>query len=512
MATENTKYGNGALNANNNTSPGQNSAFGVAPLSNNIGKWNTAVGAFAGLANTNGISNTCVGTNALLQNITGSYNTALGTATLCYNVDGISNTAIGSNAMAHLNNTTGSENTALGTQAGFLNSGNQNTFLGAHTDASASYTHSTAIGYGSQIDDNNQIKMGTNLETVQVPGILNTTQDASIHGVTVGMGSGNLSSNTAVGTNALVVNTSGFNNTAVGYRSLYSNTIGFNNTALGNGALFGNTGNAYNNTALGHHSLYSNKTGYSNTAIGYYASYNNITGHNNTALGTTALEGNTGGSQNTALGYQAGYTINGSYNTALGYQAGFNNVTDPTDAAFKILSGINNTLVGRSAGANLTTGSNNTCVGYNAGLNLTDQTNVTCIGNGATGASNEVVLGNSSITALRCQVALTIVSDARDKKDIVELTAGLDFVEKLKPVSFTWNMRDGGKVDIPDTGFIAQDLQQVQIDTGITIPYLVYDMNPEKLEASYGKLLPVLVKAIQDLKKEVDELKAQINV
>jgi hypothetical protein len=159
----------------------------------------------------------------------------------------------------------------------------------------------------------------------------------------------------------------------------------------------------------------------------------------------------------------------------------------------------------------------NTSIGYNAGSTLTIGSNVTCIGNGAqpsiASISNQITLGNSSVTALRCQVtAITSLSDARDKKDIQELEAGLNFVEQLKPVSFTWNMRDGGKVDIPDTGFIAQDLKQVQIDTGITIPGLVYEANPEKLEASYGKLLPVLVKAIQDLKKELDELKAQMKL
>ena len=71
-------------------------------------------------------------------------------------------------------------------------------------------------------------------------------------------------------------------------------------------------------------------------------------------------------------------------------------------------------------------------------------------------------------------------------------------------------MRDGGKVGIADTGFIAQDLKQVQIDTGIVIPDLVYEENPERLEAGYGKLLPVLVKAIQELKAEVDSLKQQL--
>jgi hypothetical protein len=37
---------------------------------------------------------------------------------------------------------------------------------------------------------------------------------------------------------------------------------------------------------------------------------------------------------------------------------------------------------------------------------------------------------------------------------------------------------------------------------------LVYDTNPEKLEASYGRLIPVLVKAIQELKAEIEILKS----
>jgi len=175
----------------------------------------------------------------------------------------------------------------------------------------------------------------------------------------------------------------------------------------------------------------------------------------------------------------------GEHNVASGYQALINNTT-----------GTYNTALGFQAGYNIETGSNNTCIGYNA-----IPTSPTAIG--------EITLGDVNTTALRCHIgSITTISDSRDKKDIVELNAGLDFVQKLKPVSFTWNMRDGGKVGIPDTGFIAQDLKQVQIDTGITIPGLVYESNPEKLEASYGKLLPILVKAIQDLKKEVDELKA----
>ena len=39
---------------------------------------------------------------------------------------------------------------------------------------------------------------------------------------------------------------------------------------------------------------------------------------------------------------------------------------------------------------------------------------------------------------------------------------------------------------------------------------LFNEENPEKLEASYGKLLPVLVKAIQELSSEVKSLKEEL--
>ena len=121
------------------------------------------------------------------------------------------------------------------------------------------------------------------------------------------------------------------------------------------------------------------------------------------------------------------------------------------------------------------------------------------------GGSNTIVLGNSSITALKCQVqTITSLSDKRDKTNIQDSEYGLDLISKLKPVTFDWNMRDGAKVGIKDLGFIAQDLQEVNDD----YTQLVEDKNPEKLEASYGRLIPVLVKAIQELKAEIELLKS----
>jgi hypothetical protein len=36
---------------------------------------------------------------------------------------------------------------------------------------------------------------------------------------------------------------------------------------------------------------------------------------------------------------------------------------------------------------------------------------------------------------------------------------------------------------------------------------LVYESNPDRLEAKYGNLIPILVKAIQELAAEVEQLK-----
>jgi hypothetical protein len=71
-------------------------------------------------------------------------------------------------------------------------------------------------------------------------------------------------------------------------------------------------------------------------------------------------------------------------------------------------------------------------------------------------------------------------------------------------------MRDGGKVGIADTGFIAQELKKAQEDTGMDIPGLVYEENPEKLEAAYSKILPSMVKAIQELSAQVEALKKRL--
>ena len=52
-------------------------------------------------------------------------------------------------------------------------------------------------------------------------------------------------------------------------------------------------------------------------------------------------------------------------------------------------------------------------------------------------------------------------------------------------------------------GFIAQELQEVDNE----VVQLVNDSNEDSLRINYSKLVPVLVKAIQELKAEIELLK-----
>ena len=170
-------------------------------------------------------------------------------------------------------------------------------------------------------DNVNLVFKRNNIEGMRLSGAsgnLLTTADATVNGITVGRGSGNIVENTANGYFALLSNTTGGYNTANGYRSLWSNTTGSDNTANGAVALYSNTTGNFN-TANGDVSLYSNTIGYSNTANGSTALQSNTTGSENTANGVGAMRQNISGFQNAAYGvYALRENTTGGYNTANG--------------------------------------------------------------------------------------------------------------------------------------------------------------------------------------------------
>ena len=66
---------------------------------------------------------------------------------------------------------------------------------------------------------------------------------------------------------------------------------------------------------------------------------------------------------------------------------------------------------------------------------------------------------------------------------------------KLSLKDIFWSKKENKTV----SGFIAQELKEVQEKYDMKYLNLVYESNPEKLEATVGNLLPVVVKSIKEL-------------
>jgi len=282
--------------------------------------------------------------------------------------------------------------------------------------------------------------------------------------------------NTALGEQALYSNTMGILNTANGARALASNTTGSDNTANGSGALernttggantangesaLGNNTTGHENTANGLWALLSNTTGSDNTANGFFALESNTTGNSNTANGSEALESNTTGFQNMANGVNALFSNSTGYrNTANGYNALFSNTTGNRNTAegFQALynnTGSDNVGLGFNAGNNLTTGGGNVCIGYGV-LGVAGESNTTRIRNVYTSvASGRAVYVNSD------NKIGTLVSSRRFKDEIKPMAEASEAILKIKPVTFHYKkeIEPNGATMF---GLIAEEVEQV---------------------------------------------------
>jgi len=303
-------------------------------------------------------------------------------------------------------------------------------------------------------------------------------------------------SNTFLGVSSGNFSLSGYENVGIGDSTLSALTTGNENAALGYLALSKNL-SGYLNTAAGCQALSSNTSGYYNTACGASALLNNADGANNSAFGVDALENASSASENSAFGaYALENNSTATCNTAVGFSA----LSSATTGGY-------NTAIGCQAGSSVITGANNTLLGYQASP-------------GSASDSNEICLGNSAIKQIRCAVSsISAVSDARDKRNIRDLPLGLDFLMTVRPRLYNWDRRewykdeksDGSKMEkTPTAGFVAQEMDKAESNADADWLRLVVKSNPNKLEITPGNLLPVMVKAIQDLKTENDALKNEL--
>ena len=111
-------------------------------------------------------------------------------------------------------------------------------------------------------------------------------------------------------------------------------------------------------------------------------------------------------------------------------------------------------------------------------------------------------LGAISVGTTSTSITYGGTSDYRLKENIVPMEKGLERVNKLKPVKFDWKS-DGTTSE----GFIAHEIQEAGWVLGVT-----GEKDDEEMQmVDYGKLTPLLVKAIQEQQEQIEALQAEIN-
>ena len=378
------------------------------------------------------------------------------------------------------------------------------------------------------------------LDAIEEDGVLNTiiaqrgsgnwALASAANNILIGFGAGldmtNAQRNIAIGTYALDDATSTQNSVAIGTNS--GRKSGNDCVYIGH-----NTGDA--------------ATGADNTVIGKGAFSATCSGTNNVAIGKDAMSAFTG-SDSIAIGKEALDASSSIYSTAVGYQC----LTGLASGALE-----SNTAFGYRAGMGLDSGQQCLFLGSEADTTDVDANNQIAIGHGAvTDSPNQVRLGNTSIADIDGQVALTATSDARVKTNVQDLNLGLDFINALRPVSFSrvhpadWpeEIRDDrykkgrtqtrdildedGNVTgteevtvstatfdvetgqpIKDTfdsttrsdGLIAQEVRAVCDSLGVQFNG-INENSQGKLGLQYSLLVAPLIKAVQELTERVKEL------
>ena len=221
-----------------------------------------------------------------------------------------------------------------------------------------------------------------------------------------------------------------------------------------------------------------NISGYANKAIG--ADWNIIGGYTQRVTGDENIVGgwNHKVSSNYSLVSGRENTISGNYNFSSGQ---FNTISANNSS---VLAGSSNTIA----------------LGHTSSSVIS--------GNSITSSAANTAYGNALVINSGTVGGAAITSDARLKKNIVANSNGLATVMALRPVEYDKKYRlTATNYDRHEIGFIAQEIQKV-LPQIVSKTHNIYA--EEILAVDYNSLIPVLTKAIQELKAENDALKSNL--
>jgi len=355
-------------------------------------------------------------------------------------------------------------------------------------------------------------------------------------------GAAEFSANIAIGFAAL--NSTGTNavsgQIAIGYNALTSLTSGDGNTVIGTEAAEDITTGNYN-TVIGQQAIQNAQTDVSNTtALGWRAGYKlgddggSDHSESNIMIGVSALGGGSGTiASNTAnFNIAIGNSTLGAGTSTASSMAG--NTVIGHNASNVATNGADNVVIGKDAALTMTTGYFNTIIGKGANPSAVGGANQIVIGRAATGTGdNETVIGNSSQTKVsfggdalisgsaqstgsfgRIETVGDVAaggdviafdsSDERLKDNIEIIKNPIEKVEQLRGVEFQWNgLQNSYASGSYDSGIIAQDVQKV-------LPQIVKEKNSGYLGVRQERLVGLLIEAIKDQQKQIDDLECQI--
>jgi hypothetical protein len=197
------------------------------------------------------------------------------------------------------------------------------------------------------------------------------------------------------------------------------------------------------------------------------------------------------------VGYKAGRSCGGFANAFFGSGAGSSN------------TGAYNTVVG--AGASVSGASNG---GITIGYGATSGAAGTYATLGYGGSKSWISLGATGWSGS---------SDERLKENIRPSEAGLAFINDLKPVNFDWRKKKDIDAELSNhksdseeryekdnpigkIGFIAQDVKEA-LDNHPEVISHIWEQQEDGTQAlTPNELIPMLVKAVQELSAKVEEL------
>jgi hypothetical protein len=523
----NTAFGSQALSTD--TKGSKSVAVGHDALKNQnfttaTDTYNTAVGYDAGVAITTGLQNTLIGglTGDALTDA--DYNVAVGQGALATDTLGSKTTAIGTFALANQNFTTAtdSNNTAVGYNTGnALTTGINNVFMGFGAgDAQTTANQNVAIGKDSMTSNVAGAK-NVAIGTAAMANFNTTAADTY---------------NTCVGDHAGSSLTTGINNVFIGGQAGDGTDDGNYNTALGYGALGANCGS--NNVAVGNLAGAACTTG-GLTAVGDQAAEANTVAVGMTVIGNGAAHANTEGQLCLIAGSSAASSWNitsnaNTFNTILGYNAGLD-MTTTTDNVFvgaqagqNVTTGGAHVIVGRDAANTLTTGGSCILIGYSTDVSASGASHQIAIGTdiAATG-DNTFNFGKSSnvvTNTFTSDASFTRSSDVHKKTNIEDDTLGLDFINDLRTVTFNWRPNSEFpehykdyhptvskmQTDIKLHGMIAQDVKAALDKQGVDSFGGWSEEEDGSQRISQEMFVHPIIRAVQELSAQVDELKAEI--